>query len=106
MTDTPQPRLVHCKKLGKELMSHLTKRPSEYFDRNCSIGAANTRRRELARRYEIGVGNIMWGNDFPHHVSTWPHSQKVIDEHFADQPADLRNKVVRDNCLAVYEFGK
>ena len=34
--------------------------PSEYFDRNCGIGSSNTRRRELARRYEIGVGNIMW----------------------------------------------
>jgi predicted TIM-barrel fold metal-dependent hydrolase len=40
--------------------------PSEYFDRNCAIGSSNTRRRELARRYEIGVDNLMWGNDFPH----------------------------------------
>ena len=32
------------------------------------------RRRELARRYEIGVGNIMWGNDFPHPEGTWPHT--------------------------------
>ncbi len=45
--------------------------PSEYFRRNVSVvyivdemGAAN--------RYDIGVGNIMWGPDFPHSSSSWP----------------------------------
>lgn len=54
----------------------------------------------------FGPETLMWGNDFPHHVSTWPHSQKVIEEHFADQPADLKAKVVRDNCLDLYRFGR
>ena len=44
----------------------LTMLPSEYFDRNCFIGASNIVRVEMARRYEIGVGNLCWGNDFPH----------------------------------------
>ena len=57
-------------------------RPSEYFDRNCFIGASNTRRRELARRYEIGVGNIMWGNDFPHPEGTWPHTREWLSQAF------------------------
>ena len=65
------------RKLGEQLAANLTMRPSEYFDRNCFIGASNTRRRELARRYEIGVGNIMWGNDFPHPEGTWPHTARV-----------------------------
>jgi predicted TIM-barrel fold metal-dependent hydrolase len=45
--------------------------PSEYFRRNVSvvyvvdeIGARN--------RYDIGVGNMMWGPDFPHSSSAWP----------------------------------
>ena len=41
-------------------------RPSEYFDRNCFIGASNTKRREIGMRYEIGVDNLLWGSDFPH----------------------------------------
>ena len=53
-------------KLGEQLTANVKMRPSEYFDRNCFLGASNTNRRELARRYEIGVGNICWGNDFPH----------------------------------------
>ena len=73
-----------AKKLGQELTSHLTMLPSEYFDRNCSIGASNTRRRELARRYEIGVGNLMWGNDFPHPEGTWPHTREFRHDAFFD----------------------
>jgi predicted TIM-barrel fold metal-dependent hydrolase len=45
--------------------------PSEYFHRNVMVvyvtdefGAAN--------RYGIGIGNIMWGPDFPHSASSWP----------------------------------
>ena len=56
--------------------------PSEYFDRNVKIGASNTRRRELGRRYEIGVGNIMWGNDFPHPEGTWPYTREFLKERF------------------------
>ena len=55
--------------------ANLTMLPSEYFDRNIKIGSSNTRRREMARRYEIGVGNIMWGNDFPHPEGTWPYTR-------------------------------
>ena len=61
-------------------------RPSEYFDRNCFIGASNTRRRELARRYEIGVGNIMWGNDFPHPEGTWPHTREWLRKRLLRHP--------------------
>lgn len=45
--------------------------PSEYFRRNVTVvyivdecGAAG--------RYDIGVGNVMWGPDFPHSSSNWP----------------------------------
>jgi predicted TIM-barrel fold metal-dependent hydrolase len=67
-----------AKKLGDKLVAKLRMRPSEYFDRNCWIGASNTRRRELARRYEIGVGNLMWGNDFPHPEGTWPSTTSTL----------------------------
>ena len=51
-----------------------------------AIGASNTRRRELARRYEIGVGNLMWGNDFPHPEGTWPHTREWLRDAFCDIP--------------------
>ena len=62
-------------------------RPSDYFDRNIKIGSSNTRRREIGRRYEIGVDNIMWGNDFPHPEGTWPYTREFLKNRFWDVPA-------------------
>jgi len=98
---TPSAR---TKKLGQQLTDHLSMRPSEYFDRNCFIGASNTRRRELARRYEIGIGNIMWGNDFPHPEGTWPHTREWLKNAFADIPVDETQQILGSNAAACYHF--
>jgi predicted TIM-barrel fold metal-dependent hydrolase len=78
--------------------------PSEYFDRNCAIGSSNTRRRELGRRYEIGVGNIMWGNDFPHPEGTWPYTRAFLKERFADIPVDETALILGENQAEFYGF--
>jgi len=93
-----------AKKLGDQLTAHMSMRPSEYFDRNCFIGASNTRRRELAKRYEIGVGNIMWGNDFPHPEGTWPHTRRWLRNAFHDIPVDETQAMLGGNTAACYRF--
>jgi predicted TIM-barrel fold metal-dependent hydrolase len=93
-----------AKKLGSQLTANLTMRPSEYFDRNCAIGASNTRRRELARRYEIGVGNLMWGNDFPHPEGTWPHTKEWLRSQFWDIPVHETRQILGANAAEVYGF--
>jgi predicted TIM-barrel fold metal-dependent hydrolase len=82
----------------------LTMLPSEYFDRNCAIGASNTRRRELERRYEIGVGNIMWGNDFPHPEGTWPYTRDFLKDRFWDIPVDETERILGLNQAEFYGF--
>jgi len=93
-----------ARKLGSSLTALMTMRPSEYFDRNCWIGASNTRRRELARRYEIGVGNMMWGNDFPHPEGTWPHTREFLRNAFCDIPQDETQLLLGGSAAAVYNF--
>ena len=68
--------------------------PSEYVDRNCFIGASNTKRRELGMRYEIGVDNILWGNDFPHPEGTWPNTREWLKKTFHDIPIDETRRMV------------
>ena len=46
----------------------------------------------------------MWGNDFPHHVSTWPNSKRVLDEHFYDIPDSVRERIVCANARELYRF--
>jgi predicted TIM-barrel fold metal-dependent hydrolase len=82
----------------------LTMIPSEYFDRNVKIGSSNTRRRELARRYEIGVANIMWGNDFPHPEGTWPYTRDFLRDRFWDVPVDETAQILGLNQADFYGF--
>ena len=102
--DTAYDREHGARKLGQQLTAGLSMRPSEYFDRNCKIGASNTRRRELARRYEIGVGNLMWGNDFPHPEGTWPHTRQFLRDAFSDIPTDETAAILGGNAGEFYGF--
>ena len=92
------------KKLGSQLTAALSMRPSDYFDRNCFIGASNPQRRELVRRYEIGVGNLMWGNDFPHPEGTWPHTAEFLKDAFGDIPTDETRAMLGGTAADVYGF--
>ncbi|HUW02824.1 MAG TPA: amidohydrolase family protein [Acidimicrobiales bacterium] len=92
------------KKLGTQLTANLSMSPSDYFDRNCFIGASNIQRRELARRYEVGVGNLCWGNDFPHPEGTWPHTAEFLRGAFGDIPIDETRQMLGLNAAEVFGF--
>ena len=66
--------------------------------------SSNTRRRELGRRYEIGVGNIMWGNDFPHPEGTWPYTREFLRDRFWDIPIDETEQILGLNQADFYGF--
>jgi predicted TIM-barrel fold metal-dependent hydrolase len=77
--------------------------PSEYFHKNVKMTFMRDHTAVLARDI-IGLDSLLWGNDFPHHVSTWPNSQAVLAEHFDDQPAEVRDAIVRKNATELYGF--
>ncbi len=81
----------------------ISKLPSEHFHNNIRVTFIRDRTGILAREV-IGLETMMWGNDFPHHVSTWPNSQSVLDQHFADTPPEVRQAICRDNCRDLYGF--
>ena len=82
----------------------LTMLPSDYFDRNVKIGSSNLRRREIERRYEIGVDNIMWGNDFPHPEGTWPYTREFLKDRFWDISIEETEKMLGLNAVDFYGF--
>jgi predicted TIM-barrel fold metal-dependent hydrolase len=45
--------------------------PSEYFQRQVSLGSSLFSKVECERRDEIGVGKMLLGTDYPHHEGTW-----------------------------------
>jgi hypothetical protein len=59
--------------------------PTEYFRQNFLMTFEDDRIGVMSR-HEIGVNNLMWGNDFPHHDSIFPNSQAVLDDIFDGVP--------------------
>ena len=78
--------------------------PSEYFRRNVTVvyvvdesGAAN--------RYDIGVGNILWGPDFPHSSSNWPVDYELgreILERAGATPSEIE-RIMWRNAADLYK---
>ena len=44
----------------------------------------------------------MFGSDYPHPASTWPDSQKVIEECKQSVAAEVCQKIFRDNARMLF----
>ncbi len=84
-----------------EVADGLTMKPSEYFDRNFWVTFEDDAE-GVATRHSIGVPNLLWGNDYPHHDSIWPNSQSILERIFADVPEDEREQMVWSNVIDLY----
>ncbi|MCQ0016715.1 amidohydrolase family protein [Actinomadura madurae] len=86
--------------------AHMKRRPSEYFDANCFVGGSTAKRRELADRHQIGVRNILWGNDFPHPEGSWPHTREWLTHMFADVPEDETRVMLGEAAVEMFGFDR
>jgi predicted TIM-barrel fold metal-dependent hydrolase len=93
----------YSQKLG-DYRSHLRSRPSEYFRRQVFLGASCMPRREAELRHAIGVGNIMWGSDYPHPEGSWPVTREQMVETFHGLPEAEVAAMLGGNAARVYGF--
>ena len=77
--------------------------PSHYWRNNVHYTFMRDRTAIIARDL-IGVDRLLWSSDFPHGDSTWPDSQKVIDEELGDIPAADQKAILHDNAARLYGF--
>jgi predicted TIM-barrel fold metal-dependent hydrolase len=75
--------------------------PSEYFHRQVYATFMDDAA-GLASREQIGVRNMLWGNDYPHPDACWPHSRETIARGFKGVPDAETRRIVRDNALELY----
>jgi hypothetical protein len=75
--------------------------PSEYWKRQFYATFEDDRAGILTREM-VGVGNLMWANDYPHLDSTWPCSDQILDEILYDVPSEQRRAITHDNAAALY----
>ncbi|HEX4244011.1 MAG TPA: amidohydrolase family protein [Acidimicrobiales bacterium] len=75
--------------------------PSEVLRRNfwfCAVEDQST----FALRERIGVDHILLESDYPHCDSTWPNTQRVIEEEIGGLPATDVRKMTWENASLLY----
>ena len=85
----------------RSVPEYLDLKPSEYWRRQFYATFEDDRPGMLTRE-AIGVETLMWGSDFPHHDSVWPHSQEALDMVFEGMPDDVRRTTTVDNVAKLY----
>lgn len=90
--------------IGFDPASALPMNPSEYFERNCWIGASFPSPNDGASRLKMGNHKFMWGSDYPHNEGSTPFSRESLRRAFAGvAPADL-HQMFAVNVADVYDF--
>lgn len=83
------------------IASKLRRKPSEYF-RDHVFVAVIFDRPAIAAREQIGVGNLMWGTDYPHDQSTHPRSREVAAEILSELTPQELDDVCYGNMARVF----
>ncbi len=88
----------------KQLGQLLPLKPSEYYARQCYVGASYMDEGEWEARQELGVERVMWGSDYPHIEGSWPHTVERLGKAFKDIPKEEVARMVGLNAAEVYGF--
>ena len=78
--------------------------PSFYFHRNWR-STFMVDRYAVQNRNILGVENIMWSSDYPHHGCDWPETRRVVDDMFRDVPTAERRRICAQNAVELYKLG-
>ena len=81
----------------------LTQKPSDYFRRQVYLTFMNDRVGCTNLDY-IGSDNFMFASDYPHSVSTWPESQKYIDQQMQGISDTVKEKLMAGNAIKLYQL--
>jgi predicted TIM-barrel fold metal-dependent hydrolase len=75
--------------------------PSSYWYRNMSATFIQDQP-GIRERHAVGVENMMWSSDYPHHGNDWPYSRKVIQDTMRDIDNDERDLIVGGNAVRIF----
>jgi predicted TIM-barrel fold metal-dependent hydrolase len=81
----------------------LKQEPSFYYRRNWR-SAFMIDRYAVLNRHLLGIDNIMWSSDYPHHGCDWPETRRVVDDMFRDVPAAERRRMCAQNAAELYRL--
>ena len=92
----------NTRKFGDAFREQISMKPSEYIDRNCFFAASTPGVEDIGRRHAVGIGNLLWGNDFPHPEGTFPYTRELVRRRFKDVPHDECRAILGHNAVGLY----
>jgi len=81
----------------------LSRLPSEYVREHCFWGFTKNPF-GVRVRHDIGTGHVMWSSDFPHGITDWPHSRRVVEEIFAGVPQQEKDQMLFGNAVNFFQL--
>jgi predicted TIM-barrel fold metal-dependent hydrolase len=81
----------------------LARMPSDYFRTSWRVGFIRDPY-GVRNRHDVGVANMLWASDFPHHINDWPYSRRVTAEASRGVPEEERRKLFCENAGRLYGF--
>ena len=79
-------------------------RPSDYFHRNCFIGASFPPPSDAEVMRQVGIDRFLWGSDYPHDEATFPNTRESLRRSFAGWSEHDLRQVLATKAAAVYGF--
>jgi uncharacterized protein len=86
--------------LGLPRLKHA---PSQYLKEHAHWGFFEDRI-GVRLRYEVGVDRMMWSTDFPHVVTRWPSSLRVLESQMVGVPQEERWNMVAGNAIKFFRL--
>jgi predicted TIM-barrel fold metal-dependent hydrolase len=80
------------------------KQPPSFYWYGNNAASFITDRTGVELRHRVGVDNMMWSSDYPHHGNDWPYSRKSIADSMANIPAEERAKIVGANAVRIWNL--
>ncbi len=79
----------------------ITEPPSYYWYRNMSASFI-VDRPGIDQRHAVGIDNLMWSTDYPHHGNDWPYSRKVVNDTMGHLPGAEKAKICAGNAARIF----
>jgi predicted TIM-barrel fold metal-dependent hydrolase len=89
---------------GGIAVAQMSLRPSEYWQRQCHVGASFLRPTETEVVRQIGVGKVMWGSDYPHVEGSHPYTDEHLRLTFGQMTEDDATALLTTNAARLYKF--
>jgi predicted TIM-barrel fold metal-dependent hydrolase len=89
---------------GAYVRESLSLTPSEYWARQCFLGASFMSPADCAVRERVGLDQMMWGADYPHTEGTHPYTFESLRATFAGVPRDQTERILGTNAARAYGF--